>query len=56
MAELGNKSGLALVAPVLLMLVILIPLMSAIELNKALGARELKGIMLTKENPQHRAS
>ena len=52
MAELGDKSGLEIVAPVLLMLVILIPLMSAIELDKALGAGELKGIMLSKENTQ----
>ena len=51
-AELGDLSGLALVAPVLLMLVILLPLMSAIELDKALGAQGLKGVMLAAENSQ----
>lgn len=56
MARLGNMSGLELVAPVLLMLVILIPLMSAIELDKALDAHGLKGIILATDNPQHRAS
>jgi hypothetical protein len=37
---------LAMLAPVLIMLLILIPLMMAIELDKALGAEGLKGLLL----------
>ncbi len=44
--ELRNTTWLEMLAPVLLMLLILIPLMMAIELNSALGAGGLKGLLL----------
>lgn len=48
-AELGEMSWVAVVAPLLLMLLILIPLMIAIELNRVLGDEGLKGLLLGKD-------
>lgn len=47
--ELTEKSWLGLLGPVLLMLLILIPLMTAIELNRVLGDEGLKGLLLRRE-------
>jgi hypothetical protein len=48
-AELGQASWLSLVGPILLMLLILIPMMFALELNRALGEKGLKGLILDRE-------
>ena len=47
--DLTEKSWLSLSGPVLLMLLILIPLMAAIELNRVLGGGGLKGLLLGRE-------
>lgn len=44
--ELIEKGWLGALGPVLLMLLILIPLMFAIELNRVLGGEGLKGLLL----------
>ncbi len=46
LGELGNQTWLGLLAPVLLMLLILIPLVAATELDRALGHAGLKGLLL----------
>ena len=43
--ELQAQSWLTLLAPVLLMLLILIPMMTAMELDRALGKEGLKGLL-----------
>ena len=45
-AELAHQSWLNLLGPVLLMLLILIPMMFAMELDRALGPGGLKGVLL----------
>jgi hypothetical protein len=45
-AELRRQSWLGLLGPVLLMLLILAPMMTAIELDRALGKAGLKGLLL----------
>ena len=44
--ELAGRSWLSLLGPVLLMLLILVPLMVAIELDRALGESRLKALLL----------
>jgi hypothetical protein len=45
-AEFGQASLLSLVGPTLLMLLILVPMMFALELDRALGEKGLKRLML----------
>jgi hypothetical protein len=49
--ELAGRSWLSLLGPVLLMLLILVPLMIAIELDRALGDERLSALLLGRENP-----
>ena len=49
MAELSGQTWLSLVAPVMLMLLILIPLITATEIDRALGSGGLKRILLDRE-------
>ena len=51
MAELGGQTWLSLMGPVLLMLLILIPLITATEIDRALGSGGLKGFLLGGESP-----
>ena len=44
--EIAAKSWLSVAGPILLMLLILIPLITAIELNRVLGGEGLKGLLL----------
>jgi len=44
--ELMRQSWLGLLGPVLLMLLILVPMITAIELDRALGSAGLKGLLL----------
>ncbi len=46
LGQLGHQTWLGLLAPVLLMLLILIPLVAATELDRALGHAGLKGLLL----------
>lgn len=46
LAELGEQSWLSLLGPMLLMLLILVPMMFALELDRALGKAGLKGLLL----------
>ncbi len=46
LAELGGHTWLSVVAPVLLMLLILIPLITATEIDRALGSGGLKQFLL----------
>lgn len=46
LAELTGQSWLGLLGPVLLMLLILVPMITAIELDRALGSAGLKGLLL----------
>lgn len=46
LAELGEQSWLSLLGPMLLMLLILIPMITAMELDRALGEKGLKGLLL----------
>lgn len=48
-SELTEMSWVSAVAPLLMMLLILIPLMIAIELNRVLGDDGLKGLLLGRE-------
>jgi uncharacterized membrane protein YjfL (UPF0719 family) len=48
-AELGEQSWLSLLGPVLLMLLILVPMVTAIELDRALGSAGLMGLLLDPE-------
>lgn len=48
--ELRNQSWLSLLGPLLLMTLILIPLVTAIELNRALGDITLKELLLSRDN------
>jgi hypothetical protein len=52
LAELGNQSWLGLLGPVLLMLLVLVPMMAALELDRALGEKGLRGLLL---DPAERA-
>jgi hypothetical protein len=48
LAELGGQTWLSLVPPVLLMLLILIPMITATEIDRALGSGGLKGFLLSR--------
>ena len=48
LGELGGQSWLTLLAPVLLMLLILIPMVTASEIDRALGSGGLKRLLLDK--------
>jgi hypothetical protein len=45
-AEATSQPAIALLGPVLLMLLVLVPMIAAIELNRALGSAGLKGVLL----------
>lgn len=48
--ELAERSWLSFAGPVLLMMLILIPLMIAVELDRALGDEGLKGLLFGREH------
>lgn len=48
-AELAGRSWLSLLGPILLMLLILIPLMIAIELARALGDAQFKALLIGRQ-------
>jgi len=50
MAEFEAQSWLGLLGPVLLMLLVLIPMMIALELDRALGDEGLKGLLLERSS------
>lgn len=45
-AELGQRSWISFLGPIMLMLLILIPMIAAIELDRLLGKDGLKGLLL----------
>ena len=49
LGELVERSWLSLLGPILLMLLILIPLVTAIELNRVIGNEGLKELLLSRE-------
>lgn len=50
LGELGDRSWPALVAPILLMLLILIPLVTVTEIDRALGPAGLRGLLLGRKD------
>ena len=49
-SNLLSESLLSMLGPVVLMLLILVPMILAIELNRALGGAGLKGLLLSRDN------